>query len=145
MPSFFMRFRRVDAGNPRTSAAPPLPAISPLVICKTSEMCSLSASASVHTLPTSDCRLKFSGRAASCEIELSGTGRRTASPAFWTDATARTGNAEPCPRFLRCRLTSEISVGRGISRGRPRHSDHRSRLLLVGESEASANPPLVPE
>ena len=42
-----MRLRRVDAGKPKTSAAPPLPAIRPSVICKTSEMCSLSASASV--------------------------------------------------------------------------------------------------
>src|SRR5258707_13524400 len=43
-----MRFRRVEGGTPKASAAPPLPAINPLVISTTSEMCSLSASASVH-------------------------------------------------------------------------------------------------
>src|ERR1700683_2954163 len=59
MPSFFMRLRRVDAGNPRTSAAPPLPAINPSVICTTSVMCSLSASASVRTRPAAKSGLGF--------------------------------------------------------------------------------------
>src|ERR1700693_3099959 len=65
MSSFLMRFRRVDGGTPNTSAAPPLPAINPLVISTTSEMCSLSASASVHTLPKSNGGLEFSEFAAS--------------------------------------------------------------------------------
>jgi hypothetical protein len=65
MPSFFMRFRRVEGGTPKASAAPPLPAINPLVISTISEMCSLSASASVHTLPTSERTLELSERAPS--------------------------------------------------------------------------------
>jgi hypothetical protein len=40
-----MRYRRVDGDTPKASAAPLLPAINPLVISTTSEMCSLSASA----------------------------------------------------------------------------------------------------
>ena len=39
MPSFFIRFGRVDGGTPKASAVPPLPAINPLVIPKTSEIC----------------------------------------------------------------------------------------------------------
>jgi hypothetical protein len=70
MPSFFMRFRRVEGGTPKAFAAPHLPAINPLVISTTSEMCSLSASASVHTLPGSESGLEFPERIAFFEIPL---------------------------------------------------------------------------
>lgn len=59
IPSFFMRFRRVEGGTPKASAASPLPAINPLVISATSEICSRSASASVHALPASECALEL--------------------------------------------------------------------------------------
>lgn len=110
MSSFLMRFRRVDGGTPKTSAAPPLPAINPLVISTTSEMCSLSAWASVHTLPT--CDFGRDELASSGEIPLSGGIRRVGSPEIGTEASVRTGNTEVCPNVIPSRFIMDIKVVR---------------------------------
>jgi hypothetical protein len=70
MPSFFMRFRRVEGGTPKASAAPHFPAINPLLISTISEMCSLSAPAGVHTLPRSESGLEFPERVTFLEIPI---------------------------------------------------------------------------
>jgi hypothetical protein len=109
MSSFLMRFRRVDGGTPKTSAAPPLPAINPLVISTTSEMCSLSAWASVHTLPT--CDFGRDELASSREIPLNG-GIRAGSSEIGTEASVRTGNTEVCPNVIPSRFIMDIKVVR---------------------------------
>jgi hypothetical protein len=62
---------RGSAATPNTLRGIASPAISPLVISTSSEMCFLSPAPSVNTHFRSDCGLQFPGLAATGEVSLS--------------------------------------------------------------------------